>query len=252
MLVCLLVALIGIEAVRRSWRWVWVTPVALCAAVLVKAAFVAVPLLAIGWWALINPWRTPGGLGRPIAAGALSVLAVVTMSLTYDALYLRVTGEGFWAGYWARQFAPFAIGVQPADQPGMLHHLGFYTVRALWHPAPWSLALVVAAWRARRGFVDAWRTMPETPRLSLLFVLLFTASTVLLLLPAARFAERYIFSANYAIAAAGIVIALRQWPRLRDTLTRLDTRVPALPAVCWTVLMLLRLLAGPLLPRISI
>lgn len=252
MLVCLLVALIGIEAARRSWRWVWVTPLALCAAVLVKAAFVAVPLLAIGWWALINPLRTPGGLGRPVVAGALSVLAVVAMSVAYDTLYIRVTGEGFWAGYWGRQFAPFSIGVQPADQPGVLHHLGFYALRALWHPAPWSLALIAGAWRVRRRLADSWRAIPETPRLGLLFTLVFAASTVVLLLPASRFAERYIFSANYGLAAAGIVVALRVWPRLRNILTRLDSQIPALPALCWTVLMLLRLLAGPLLPRISI
>lgn len=252
MLVCLLLALVGIEAVRRSWRWVWVTPLALCAAVLVKAAFVAVPLLAIGWWTLINPLRTPGGLRRPITAGVLSAAAIIAMSLAYDALYVRVTGEGFWAGYWARQFAPFSIGVQPTDQPGMLHHLGFYLARALWHPAPWSLALVTALLQTRHGLTKAWRALPETPRRGLQFALLFAASTIVLLLPAARYAERYIFSANYALAAAGIVVALHQWPRLREAIGRLDARIPALPAVCWIVLMLLRLVAGPLLPRISV
>lgn len=251
MLVCLLVALIGIEAVRRSWRWVWVTPLALCAAVLVKAAFVAVPLLAIGWWMLINPLGTKGSLVRPIATIALSLATIVLMSIGYDTLYMRVTGESFWGGYWARQFAPLSIGAQPEDQPGPLHHLGFYLVRMAWHPAPWGLALVAVAWSTRDRWPTLWRSLPDAHRRALLFTLAFTASTVLMLVPMSRFAERYIFSANYALAAAGIVVALHHWPRLRDRLERLDARIPALPALCWTFLMLLRLATGPFLPRIS-
>lgn len=251
MLVCLLVALIGIEAVRRSWRWAWVTPLALCAAVLVKAAFVAVPLLAVGWWMLINPLGTKGSIVRPIATIVLSLAAIGVMSIGYDALYVRVTGESFWGGYWARQFAPLSIGAQPDDQPGPLHHLWFYIVRMAWHPAPWSLALVAAAWTTRHRWRTMWQTAPDAHRRGLLFTLAFSASTVLMLVPMSRFAERYIFSANYALAAAGIVVALHHWPRLRDTLQRLDARIPALPALCWTVLMLLRLAIGPFLPRIS-
>ncbi len=251
MLVCLLVALIGIEAVRRSWRWAWVTPLALCAAVLVKAAFVAVPLLAIGWWMLINPLGTKGSIVRPIATIALGLAAIVVMSIGYDALYMRVTGESFWGGYWARQFAPWSFGAEPADQPGALHHLGFYLVRLAWHPAPWSLALAAAMWTTRHRWRSMWQALPDAHRRGLLFTLAFTASTVLMLVPMSRFAERYIFSANYAIAAAGIVVALHHWPRLRTTIQDLDARIPALPALCWTLLMLLRLAIGPLLPRIS-
>ena len=72
-----------------------------------------------------------------------------------------------------------------------------------------------------------------------------------MLVPMSRFAERYIFSANYALAAAGLVIAIRQWPRLGETLRHLDARIPAFPALCWAVLMALRLVLGPFLPRIS-
>lgn len=251
MLVCLLVAVIGIEAVRRSWRWVWVTPLALCAAVLVKAAFVAVPLLAIGWWALANPLRTPGTLARPIATGILSVAAIVAMSVGYDTVYFGVTGESFWAGYWARQMAPLSIGALPADQPGVLHHLGFYALRMSWHPAPWSLLLLAVAWRTRAHGRRLWSGLPASSRRGLLFALAFAFTTVVMLVPASRFAERYIFSANYALASAGIVVALHHWPGLRAAMARLDERIPALPALCWTTLMLLRLAVGPFLPRIS-
>jgi 4-amino-4-deoxy-L-arabinose transferase-like glycosyltransferase len=251
MLVCLLVALIGIEAVRRSWRWVWITPLALCAAVLVKAAFVAVPLLAIGWWLFFNPTRATGSIARPLVALALSVVAIAAMSVGYDAIYTNVTGESFWGGYWARQMAPLSIGAQPGGQPGVMHHLGFYALRMAWHPAPWSLLLLLAVWQSRARWRDLWLAMPSSYRRGLLFTVAFAATTVLLLAPASRFAERYIFSANYALAALGIVAALHHWAGLRGAMVRLDERVPALPAVCWTLLMLLRLVIGPMLPRIS-
>ena len=71
-----------------------------------------------------------------------------------------------------------------------------------------------------------------------------------MLVPASRFAERYPFSAHYAIAAAGVVVALHM-ARLQIGLERLDRQIPALPVVVWTALMLLRLTSGRLLPRIS-
>lgn len=251
MLVCLLVAIVGIDAVRRSWRWVWVTPLALCAAVLVKAAFVAVPLLAVGWWLLLNPTRATGSLARPVVTLGLSLVAIVGMSFGYDAIYAGITGESFWGGYWARQMAPLSIGPQPDDQPGIVHHLGFYAIRIVWHPAPWSVLLLAAAWRTRARWREVWSTMPDTHRHGLLFGLAFAVTTVLMLAPASRFAERYIFSANYVLAAVGIAVALHHWPGVRTTMARLDDRVPALPALCWAALMLLRLAIGPFLPRVS-
>jgi 4-amino-4-deoxy-L-arabinose transferase-like glycosyltransferase len=251
MLACLLLAVIGIEGARRSWRWIWVTPLALCAAVLVKAAFVAVPLLAVGWWMVTNPLRTPASLARPVVALVLSAVAVLAMAMAYDAVYIGLTGESFWGGYYARQMAPLSMGVQPEGQPGVIHHAGFYGLRVLWHPAPWSLALIVGAWSSRRRWSAVWRSLPASHQRALVFSLGFAFTTVAMLTPASRFAERYIFSANYALAAAGIVVALHLWPALRSTLVTWDQRLPALPALCWTLLMVLRLIVGPLLPRIS-
>jgi hypothetical protein len=68
---------------------------------------------------------------------------------------------------------------------------------------------------------------------------------------ASRFAERYAFSANYAIAAAGVVVAPRLWPLLRSVVERLDRAFPAFPALCWFAFVVLRLALGPFLPRIS-
>lgn len=252
MLVCLLVALIGIDAVRRSWRWIWITPLALCAAVLIKTVFVAVPLVAVGWWLVTNPLGERGPIGRALGALAVSAVAIVAMGVAYESMYAHVAGESFWAGLWARQMAPLTLGgtMAEASTPTVVHHLGFYVVRVLWHPAPWSLALVAAAWSTRGAWRERWLAMPDAGRRGLIFGLGFAATTIAMFTPSSRFAERYIFSANYAIATVGIVVALYAWPRLRASVERIDARVPALPVVCWTVLMLLRLTLGPWLPRI--
>jgi hypothetical protein len=125
-------------------------------------------------------------------------------------------------------------------------HVGFYIVRLLFHPAPWSLALVWAAWRTPRVPAGTLRE-----RRALQFAIAFTATSVLLLSAASRFAERYTFSATYIVAAAGVVAAYRTWPALRDWLNRADAGVPAFPAVVWFALLALRLAFGPWLPRIG-
>jgi hypothetical protein len=116
----------------------------------------------------------------------------------------------------------------------------------MFHPAPWSLALVWGAWRRQR--------MPAGDRRegrAFRFAIAFTATSVLLLSVASRFAERYTFSATYIIAAVGVVVAYRTWPALRIWLNRADATVPAFPAVVWFALLALRLAVGPWLPRIG-
>jgi hypothetical protein len=81
-------------------------------------------------------------------------------------------------------------------------------------------------------------------------VLIYAALVTIVLSLASRWAERYAFSATFMVGAAGAVVAYRTWPWLRRTLMRLEASVPAFPALVWTVLMLLRLVAGPWLPRI--
>jgi hypothetical protein len=87
-------------------------------------------------------------------------------------------------------------------------------------------------------------------RRGLVFGLTFVAMAVALLAPSSRSAERYVFSATYAVAAMGVVAAVRVWPRLGDGLRRGDAALPGLPAIVWFVLIMLRLGAGPVLPRI--
>jgi 4-amino-4-deoxy-L-arabinose transferase-like glycosyltransferase len=251
MLLCLLLTIVGLDGVRRSWRWLPLPAAALTAALLIKGVFATIPILAAGLWILTNPRRIPGSAWRPIAACGVAALVMAGAAVGYDALYVRVTGEAFWGPYWNRQLAPLTLSGPVGGESTFLSHLGFYGLRLLWHPAPWSVALLAGVWIWRRDLGRRWRALPAGARRSLTFTMLFAAGSILLLSPASRFAERYAFSATYAVAAAGTVLALAVWPKVRETLTRLDGVVPALPALCWLVLMILRLTVGPFLPRIS-
>ncbi len=251
MLLCLLVAIVGLDGVRRSWRWLPVPAIALTAALLVKGVFVVLPILAGVLWIWINPRRETGSAWRAIAAIVVAGVVMLAVAAAYDAMYVRATGETFWMPYWNRQLAPLTLSGPVGGDSRFLANVNFYLLRLLWHPAPWSLALVVAAWRWRGRWRSVLETLPVETRRGLYFCLAFAAASLLMLSPASRFAERYLFSANYAIGACGAIVALSVWPALRRALVRLDDRVPALPALCWLALMLLRLAVGPLLPRIS-
>src|SRR5262249_30358126 len=130
-------------------------------------------------------------------------------------------------------------------------HLWFYLVRLLWFPAPWSLALVVAAWGAKGRVIARWRALAPSLQRGLLFALGLSVLAVALLSPSSRFAERYAFSAAFLVGAAGSVAALDEWPSLRAWFERWDRAIAAFPVVVWTALMLARVVLGPYLPRIS-
>jgi 4-amino-4-deoxy-L-arabinose transferase-like glycosyltransferase len=251
MLLALLVMIVALDRVRMSWRWLLVPALALTAALLIKGVFVVILGLAAAIWIVGNPLRSPGPAWRAIAACAIAAVVMIAVAVGYDAVYLRETGERFWGPYWQRQLAPLTLSAPLGEESAFLHHLYFYLLRLLWHPAPWSFALVAAIWRARRSLAGTWHGMSESARRGLGCAVTFAAASIAMLTPASRFAERYPFSAHYAIAAAGVVVALYVWPRLRARIERLDRSVPAFPVIVWLTLMLLRLATGPLLPRIS-
>jgi 4-amino-4-deoxy-L-arabinose transferase-like glycosyltransferase len=251
MLLCLLVLLVGLDGVRRSWTWLLVPAMALVGALLVKGVFVVMPLLAALLWIWLNPLGARGSPWRAVAALVVGVASMAGVAQLYERLYFGSTGQSFWRIYWERQLEPLTLAAPVADHLTFMAHAAFYMLRLLWHPAPWSLALLFAAWRSRRSISPTLARLPAAARWSLVFCITFALMAIAMLVPASRFAERYPFSAHYAIAAAGVVIALHIWPRLRLRLLTLDHAVPALPALLWFVLMILRLGLGPLLPRIS-
>ena len=252
MLACLLLVLIGLDEVRRgSWWWTALIAIALTGALLVKGVFIALIFLAAGLWVLINPAQAPGSLVRPVIATLMSCVVMAAAALAYDAAYLRVTGETFWVPYWRRQLGPLEIATPIDGASTIVDHVLFYLSRLAWHAAPWSLALVAIAIQRRGEVRGVFRPGNDTLKRGALFALAFTLLAVAMLTPSSRFAERYAFSATYAIATLGAIVAWRSWPALSRFITRCDHAVPALPAALWCALMLARLIVGPFLPRIT-
>jgi 4-amino-4-deoxy-L-arabinose transferase-like glycosyltransferase len=252
MLVCLLLVLVGLDGVRRgSWWWTALIAFALTAALLVKGVFIALVFLAAGLWVLINPARVPGSMARPAIATIAGCLVMAAVALAYDAAYLRVTGETFWVPYWRRQLGPLEIATPIEGASTIVDHVLFYLSRLAWHAAPWSLALIAIAIQRRAETGGLFRPGSDTMKRGALFALAFTVVAVAMLTPSSRFAERYAFSATYAIGTLGAMAAWRSWPALSRFVERCDRLVPALPATLWCALMLARLIVGPFLPRIT-
>jgi 4-amino-4-deoxy-L-arabinose transferase-like glycosyltransferase len=250
MLICLVVALLGIDEARRSWRGVWMVAAALAAGLLIKGAFVVLIAIGAGIWVVLNPGRQPGSLLGPVAAAVVGLAVLVAAAVGYDWWYERVTGETFWVPYWQLQLGQVPIATSAEGGSTLLQNVGFYLVRLLWHPAPWSLALVALARQRWSAGLPLWPATPTAARQGILFALGYAAILIVVLSPSSRIAERYIFSATYAIATAGIVAACRAWAGLATTIERLDRRVPSLPALLWLSLIVIRLSVGPWMTRI--
>jgi 4-amino-4-deoxy-L-arabinose transferase-like glycosyltransferase len=244
MLVCLLATLVGLARVSASWWWIGAVMFGVAGALLIKGVFVAQILLGAGLWILINPTRA--SRQRQLAACAAAVILSAGVAWGYDVWYANVTGESFWRAYWGRQIGTLEVTTPFGRARDFVEHLLFYVVLLIYHPAPWTLALVWAAFRRR-----AAAALTTVERDGLRFALGFSAASVLVLSLASRFAERYAFSTTYVLAAAGIVAAWRYWPAVSRVMAQLDRTVPALPVVVWVLLVGSRLLLGQWLPRIQ-
>ena len=239
MLLCLLIALVALDGVRRSWGWSLAVAAALTAALLVKGVFVAIVLLGAGLWVLVNPLRVPGSIVRPLVALAGSLVAMAAVALVYDQLYEQAAGTTFWAGYWRRQLGPVADAAPGAGILPLVYHAFFYLAHLAWLSAPWGAALVALAWRAHQ----------EALKRAALFALAFAGVAIVLLSPSGRFAERYLFSPIFVTAAIGIAVECRRWPQIPVTIAQVERRVPFFPVLVWLILISGRLGLGPLLPR---
>jgi hypothetical protein len=254
MLLCLLVALTGLAwlAERRPFALGALAVAAgLVGGLLIKGVFVVLILIAIVVWIVLNPPATPGVRAKYVAATLAGIVAMIAAAVAYDALYVRATGETFWAAYWQRQLGPLTIVTPIEGAVTLAGHLLFYLSRVIWHPAPWSAALIIGAWRSRRRLRDWFRATSDPARRGLQFVIVFASLAILVLSPSSRFAERYAFSATFAVACAGVVASLSLWPRLQSAIGAADRRIPCFPAVLWLLLFVLRLGVGPLLPRVD-
>ena len=246
-LVCLLLALLGLAWIgeRRPW-WMGTLAVAagLTGGLLIKGVFVVLILLAMGVWFAINPQRSDVPRWRSVLAVVAGLAMMVAVAAAYDAQYLSVTGETFWGPYWRRQLGPLSILTPLEGASTLAMHVLFYVSRVIWHPAPWSIALGVTLWRFRARLTPRFLAKAEMRHRGAAFAIVFAMLAILVLSPASRLAERYAFAATFAVACAGVVAALREWPAVGARLRALDQKIPALPATLWIVLILLRLGIG--------
>jgi len=249
MLFWLVLTLVALDNVRhRSWLWAAVVALAISAALVIKGVFVVLILIAAGLWILLNPTRRTGSMTRPIVAVALALVAAALVAWGYDLWYFKVTGETFWAPYLRRQLGPVTVASPTTGALTALHHLGFYVLRIVWHPAPWSAAVLMAAWHYRGRLVATVRSAAEGR--TVLFCGLFVLAVIGLLFPLSRFAERYAFSATYTVGTIGVVLACRNWKPIQR-MDRWWASSSTAAAVLWLILIVLRLVVGPMLPRLQ-
>jgi len=257
-LVCTLAAAYATDRARLHSAWHLLTTASLGGLFLVKGVLV-LPGLAVCAWLLavreletggrlLRDWRSWGGL----LGGAAAVAALV---VAYEAWYRAFTGgESFLGFYLPRQmgasFDPAASGgFNPLNVPG-------YAARVVWFAFPWSLAAGVAAWRVRGALPAFVRGRSREGAggagiAGLVFALGAAAVYVLVFGLSDRIAERYIFPAYFFAGGAGVVAAIRGWPRLRALVERLDVYHPWVPALVWVSTIVLRT-ATLWLPRVGV
>jgi 4-amino-4-deoxy-L-arabinose transferase-like glycosyltransferase len=250
-LLCLLAALYGVEKARsRPAGGLWVVS-GLVGLLLVKGVLVVMGFAACAIWLTVR--RTDGASAGNRAAWlslAAALVGVAGTALAYELLYRQATGQPFWAFYLARQLGVAAVDQSSAGVLQKAYNLIWYLGRVLWFPFPWSLALAAAL--VSRGTRRGSETDGGT-RTGALFVLSFTLLYLGAFSLSDRRADRYIFPVYYAVGAAGVVAALRAWPRLRAFVERLQRGGAWVPAVLWLALVAAHILAGRLgLPTIKV
>jgi 4-amino-4-deoxy-L-arabinose transferase-like glycosyltransferase len=258
-LLCLVAALYGTERARSRPRWALLTVAALALLVLVKGVLAAFGPALCALWLLARCFTGSGGPARDRAAWVGLVAGVVVMGATaaaYEHLYRTATGEPFWSFYLARQLGVAADAGTGSGLVAKLYNLVWYLGRVVWFAFPWSLALALAAWKARRLWA---RPHPPWTREGIdrgalagaVFAVAATALYVGLFSLSDRRADRYLFPAYSAVGAAGGVAALRASTALARVAGALDR--PWVPAAAWAVLFASHVLAGRLgLPTVKV
>jgi 4-amino-4-deoxy-L-arabinose transferase-like glycosyltransferase len=256
-LLCLVAALYGVERARSRPRWTVLVAAALAGLVLVKGVMAVFGPVLCALWLLVRRFTSRGPAARDRAAWVGLAAGVAVMGVTaavYEHLYRAATGEPFWSFYLARQ-----LGVAAEAGAGVLaklYNLVWYLGRVLWFPFPWSVALAVAAWNARRiGSTPRppWRLEGVAPGVlaGAVFAVAATVLYVGLFSLSDRRADRYLFPVYYAVGSAGGVAALRASTALARVAGALDR--PWVPAAAWALLFAAHVLAGRLgLPTVKV
>jgi len=258
LLLCLVAALYGTERARSRPRFVVLTVAGLVGLLLVKGVLAVFGPALCALWLLSRRLTAsrPAPSDRAAWLGlAAGVVAMGAAAGAYEHFYRLATGQPFWPFYLARQLGVAAAG---GDESGLVAKAGnlvWYLGRVAWFPFPWSLALLLAAWHARRlparlaasGNLPTERGAPAGGLFAVATVVLYVGLFSL----SDRRADRYIFPVYYVVGAAGGVVALRASTRLRGLAGTLDR--PWVPAAVWAVTFAAHLFAGRLgLPTVKI
>ncbi|HEY5907489.1 MAG TPA: hypothetical protein VIZ31_05555, partial [Vicinamibacteria bacterium] len=218
---------------------------------LVKGPFVLFGLGACVLWILV---RGRGDRGSPTLALRGLILASAAVggaAWAYVALYRGATGQPFWSFSLGRQLGVAAAPRSASPFLEKAYNLVWYAARVLWFAFPWSVVLAAASVFGRRRGGKVAST--SGARDGLVFVLLLSASFLGAFSLSDRRADRYIFPVYYAVAAAGVVVALRAWPRLRDRAELLDRWHPGPIVGLWALTFALHFAGGWLgLPIVKI
>jgi 4-amino-4-deoxy-L-arabinose transferase-like glycosyltransferase len=244
LLLCLLLALYGLERARTRPASGAAVVIGLVGLLLVKGVLVVMGFAACVLWLAIRRYVEPSVRDRAAWLSLLAALgAVAATGLVYEYLYRQATGEPFWSFYLGRQLGVAAIDQSAAGVLQKAYNLVWYLGRVLWFPFPWSLTLAAAL--VTRRPIEPSRTAPGT-RAGALFVVGFTLLYLGAFSLSDRRADRYIFPVYSAVGAAGVVVALRAWPRLRSLTERLLEGRPWVPAALWLALFVVHVFAGRL------
>ncbi len=247
LLLLLLAAVYAIERARTSLAWLPAVAAALVGLVLVKGLVGLVGLAVCALWLVCRGGEDAEGYLR---RGGLALLAGVVgiglATLGYEALYRDATGDSFLSGYLGRQLGPAMEPQSTALVTQKACNAVWYAGRLLWFPFPWSLGFLAAGWALARRLIrrpagagEPWRGLAFALGVTVLYLGLFSLSD--------RRADRYIFPAYFAVAAAGAVATMRAWSPARRLAAWLAATPAWSPAVLWLLLVLLHVGAGRLL-----
>jgi 4-amino-4-deoxy-L-arabinose transferase-like glycosyltransferase len=254
----LLFAVYSTERARTRPVWTLGMVAGFGAVLLVKGVFAVIVPVACAVWLLaradgVRELRT---CWKAWAAVAAMPLVGALMAWGYEAAYVSATGRSFLAVYQSRQLP--AAAVTAGSLVGRtVYSAVWYAGRVFWYPLPFSLFAGIAAYRGMRsGGIWPWGAARHddgrgsSPRRQGAWFGL--ATTVLLVAAfslAHRKADRYLFAAYFVVAAVGALDAIDRIAWLRRVVERLDR--PWVPAAVHVGLVVLRLLAGDMLPEFT-
>ena len=222
LLMLLLAALYGLERSRTSMRWAALSTAGLAGLFLVKGVFVAVAIASAVAWLVIREWRWPDRSTRlrPWLSLAIGAVALAAVYLAYDAAYARVTGEGFFGWYSARQFGVARASGTAHPAAGALFSLAWYVGRVAWFAAPWSIVggiglLRSVRWLRQGGGERATGASRDARVRGGVFCAAVAVTYLLAFSVFERRADRYIFPVYFILAAWWAGYGFRLYPRIR-------------------------------------